>query len=126
MRTVTNWRIRREPEAWQRHAGRYNPGSQLIVRTKTARLIVPLGAGSSDDVEVFSEGGLLYIVTCNASLDYVGLETVPADPAEPEGAAFTDNVFFQGDEQIREVLGPRGLDLTPRTMARRLAQYLAC
>lgn len=121
MRTITNWRVRSEPYAWQRQAGRYNPGRQLIIKEKGYRRIVPIGAGSSDDVEVFRDGDLYYVVSMNAAYDYAGLETFPADPLAHQAGG---EIFLQADHEIREILGPRGLQLTPRTIARRLAEYL--
>jgi len=113
--------MRREPEAYRAAAGRYHPARQVVIETPKYRLIVPISAGGSDDVEVYREGSDYWIVTVNSSLGYAGLETVSADPT---ALANGRSVFLQHDHEIAEILGPRGTDLHVRTIARRLSAYL--
>lgn len=104
----------------QRQAGRYNPGLVLIYTdTNRRKQRVPLSAGYEDYIYVYREGEEIFALSLNHRLGYVGLEVFSGDPAEHVG-----EIFLQNDWEIEDVLGRKGLDLSPPTIVRRLAQYL--
>jgi len=102
-------------ETWQ--PGHYGPTQQITYRDKTGSYTVNISAGSSDSVDVFREGGVTYVLSINRSIGYVGVQ------AFKEGQDYGD-VFLQNDWEIREALGPRGLDLQDVTIARKLSEYI--
>lgn len=114
-------------ETWQR--GHFGPSRTVTVLDKDGMTMatMTLGAGSGDDVTVFTdqEGpSYYYVVSVNDRLPYVGLEVFgPHDDYESsEGAT----VFLQ-DWQVDDPsgpLGPRGAGLAPRTILKRLVQYI--
>lgn len=119
--------MRRESWESQRDAGRFNPASVLIYREshgrgKSRRECVHrlvLGKGDGDDFAFFRDGRYLLALSWRTGLDYVGLQVYSLDDGEECG----EDVFCQGEEHYREVLGPMGLELTPANMARRLFGY---
>jgi hypothetical protein len=114
MRTIHEYDIVNETDEEQRAAGRYNPG--LVLKINGRRL--PISAGYKDDIHIFDEHGIIFVLSINRGLDYVGVEAFEIDHDTPFG-----EVFLDCDHQIADVLGPRGLDLEPITMAKRLAEY---
>jgi hypothetical protein len=78
-----------------------------------------LNAGTSDRIYVFRESVCLYVLTVNRSLGYVGLDAYMPEEPEP-----INSVFLHIEQHIADVLGPEWEDLSPRTMALRLTDYL--
>jgi len=81
-----------------------------------------LGAGSSDSISVFLRGDLLYVVNVNHGLQYAGLQVFDLVNYGMDGCPIGE-VFLQTDYEIAGVLGPRGTDLSPRTIAKRLEAH---
>ena len=103
-------------ETWEEAgaAGRYNRGLVALFRDRTGNHRVPIGAGESDNVEVYRDHGLTYVVSRNHGLGYVGLEVF-------EGDAQVGETFLQVDYEIAELLGRDGLDRSGGWIARQLA-----
>jgi len=101
----------------QHAAGRYNPGLVVLFRDKTGKHHVHIGAGYSDDVEVYREGDETFVLSKNWRLDYVGLEIY-------RGSQQVGELFLQNSQDITDVLGARGLDLADYTIIKRMAQYI--
>jgi hypothetical protein len=72
MRTLKLHEYELDRETWeeQREAGRYNPATVVIWRGHR----YAIGAGSRDDVDLFEEGGALYVLARNSGLNYAGLQ----------------------------------------------------
>ncbi len=102
----------------QRTAGRYNPAKVCCFRLGPHKLAVVLGAGTSDDVDVFTHHGEGIILNSNRGLDYCGVEVYDREGKQ------VGSCFMQSDERIKEALGPRGLDLKDTTIATRLLDYV--
>ena len=109
MRTVKNYEA--EYSRFDRPAVTY--------RDKTGIHVVEINAGGlcKVDIEVFREQEYTYVLSWNSQHPYVGLERFLGH--EPKG-----NLSVGKHEAIEEILGKRGLDLTPMTMVKRLARYL--
>jgi len=106
-------------ETWdeQRDAGRYNPARQVRI---DGGPVLTIGAGDADSVDVFAEHGLYFVVSVNHGLEYCGLEIFDANGEQlKEG-----NVFLQADHEVSDALGPRGVDLCPMTIAKKLSAYV--
>src|SRR2546426_3512281 len=78
---------------------------------------VETGGLSNVEIEVFREREYTYILSWDPRFPYVGIERFLGH--EPQG-----NLFLGKREPIENLLGKRGLDLSPMTMAKMLAQYL--
>lgn len=111
---IPNYKIRKESFESQREAGRYNPGLELLI----GQVVMPLAAGSNDDIDVRTEGDEIYVLTRNYSLGYIGLEVFTK-----EGSQIGD-IFCQSEEEARELLGPNGLNYSVATCIRRLNNYV--
>ena len=116
--TTVRATFRHESIEEQIAGGRYNPGIIARVRLQDRCLRLPIGAGTQDEIEVFSTGDLIIVATKNDRLDYAGIEAFDLD-----GASAGD-VFTQSNDDAREMIGRKGVDYTLRTIARRLQEYL--
>lgn len=107
------------------------------IKVKVGRQWIELdsGTGSDDDVSVYRENFVVYVLAVNHGLPYVGLDIYDLDnrleeqrddgSGEPETILVLRPVpgweaFLQGSEQVEDALGKRGTDLAPTTMIRRL------
>ena len=117
MKTL-NFRTRIESWEAQANARRYNPAIEAVWRAFRKDYCVTLGCGSSDAIYAYREGNDAIFLTFNVPLDYCGV--IVYDMA----TGYTEEMFWQGQEQMEEVLGPRALDLTPSTIARRLYHHV--
>ena len=112
-------------ESWksQSKAGRLNPATVLLIRHKGKKVRCVLGCGSSDSISVFLRSDLLFVVNVNHGLQYAGLQVFDlADNYGMDGCPIGE-VFLQADYEIAGVLGPRGTDLSPLTIAKRLEPH---
>ncbi len=115
--------------SWKRQkaASQLNPGRVILFKFHNRRYVAPISAGGSDSVYAWRDGKEVTVLSMNERLGYVGIETFTL-----EGATFSDfspgryeakhvdELFLQSDEEVRETLGPRGLELSPATIVRRL------
>ncbi len=113
-----SFRLSDESVESQQQAGRYNPAQVCHFRIGAKHVSHTIGAGRSDDISVFTHGGLGVILTYNRRLDYVGLEVVDS------AGTLVGDVFLQGQEHYKITLGPKGLDLRETTIATRLMEYI--
>ena len=120
----------------QHVAGRYNPGLEITFRPTAQKETVtfPIGAGTRDQIDLFRSKGnkedshtdWYVFISFNRSLDYVGSEVFTWSDRENRWEAREDlSVFLQNEEQIKDILGPQGLDLCTHNIARRLLQRIS-
>jgi hypothetical protein len=112
MRTVKldAYEIERETYEEQNAAGRYHPAD--VITWQGQRYTI--GAGRADDVDLFTEGGALYVLARHWGLCYAGLQVFR--DGEEIANVFTD---------LEETAGPLN-DLTAINAAKRLANYGDC
>ncbi len=130
MKTI-NPNIVRESNARQSAAGRYNPASVALIYKDGRRYSLVLPCGDSDEVYFWQEGNEVQCLCVNTRHDYCGLtvyllgETVNkfSEKAQRFDGDETGSVFLQADHEIESALGRRGLDLSPGTIRKRLAEY---
>ncbi len=91
----------------------------ITYRDRTGMHVVVLNAGGlwNVEIEVFRENRYTYVLSWNDRHPYVGLERFL-------GQHRRGDLSFGKREAIEEVLGKRPFELTPITMAKRLARYL--
>ena len=75
-----------------------------------------LSAGTTDSLYVFQSGAVLYVLTVNLHLDYIGLDWYMGSEREP-----VDSIFLQGDA-IREMVCKDWNSLPLSSLATRLIQ----
>ena len=122
MRTIKrNWYAMGYDHDYARDHGMYNPPTRITMFDKDGVSFI-IGAGSNDEVTVLTEGtgpDRRYIVVCvSHGLRYAGIEIF-----DIYGVSCGD-LFLQYDHEVADILGPRGVDLTPITIAKRLIQYI--
>ena len=114
MKRVKNYEVRKESTEDAVRAGRFNPSLEIVFRDKAGIHTHKIGAGYSDELHVFREDGVTYVLARNNALPYVGLEAFEEDDK-------VGDIFLQ-EHQVSEVLGRD--DLAPITMVKRLQPYL--
>lgn len=123
-------KLGRECRQRQMDCGRHNPAWVAKILYKGKTHICVLGCGDSDDTYFWQDGDMVLALSMNERLGYCGLErfALQGTPNKyTDGRTFEaeemPGVFFQVDHEIESALGPRGLDLAPRTIRARLEQY---
>jgi len=114
MRKVNNYTIQKESFEDMNNAGRWNPCLEITFRDKAGIHTHKLSAGYQDDIHIYREHGITFILTSNPYLGYVGLEVF-------NGNKQAGDLFLEYHNLI-EVLGR--CDLAPFTMIRRLREYV--
>lgn len=95
--------------------------------TRTAKLInagsvielngttIPIAAGRSDQVHVFRESTVLYVLSINHRHEYIGLEIFDSVSGEEY-----DNIFFQCHGEIEKYLGLTWRERAPVSIVREI------
>ncbi len=86
-------------------------------RTGIHKVEIETGHLYNADIEIFREKGITYVLSWNPRFPYVGIEKFMGHDAKGK-------LFIHKKEAIEEILGEKGLDLTPMAMAKRLAKHL--
>ena len=114
--------------------GHYNYHHNAVIKYRGRSYELEHGSGSDDYDYAYMQGPRAYVLTINRRLPYVGLaefdltrEAEQTDDSEAGQAIWVwkpvAEAFFQ-EGQVEEVLGPRGVDYSERTILRRLLPYL--
>jgi hypothetical protein len=112
--TKINAPVRLMTHEEQRHYQLHNKGLMLDYQANSYFL----NAGTRDDIEAWQQGAGLYVLTINSYAGYVGLDSYAISKVEP-----INTVFLQ-DYEVDELLGSKWKDLSTRTIAMRLMEYL--
>jgi len=80
---------------------------------------IPIAAGRSDQVHIFKESTVLYVLSINYQHEYIGLESFAAKSGEEY-----DNMFFHNSSELKEYLGDKWEQMKPETIVKRLIRYL--
>lgn len=99
-------------ETWdeQRASGRYTAAQVVIWRGHR----YAIGAGTADDIDLFTEGGALYVLSRNHGLSYAGLQVFR------DGEEIADS-FTDDEDQADYING-----LSAVYAAKRLANWSDC
>lgn len=114
MKKVTRFSIAKESIEDMCSAGRYNPCLEITLRDLTGIHTHKINAGYSDEVRVYREATVTYVLCHNAGLGYFGLEAF-------EGSEKLGEVFIES-HQVKETIGRD--DLAPLNTIKRLAEYI--
>ncbi len=114
MRSVTSYKLGLESFESMCEARRENRAVTLTFKYKRNPYTYIIGAGTTDNVYVYNDNNLFYVLIINYNLGYCGLEIY--DPTHGQ----INDIFLQGNE-IEQV---GGLDLAPITIVKRLAQFM--
>lgn len=125
MQTVKNYT---KVSRWPR--GHYNPHDNLVVKYKGKKYELESGHGTRDALDIFRLKGtsLFYVVCVNTGIPYVGVAMYDLNhhdftSGEPTVKPVSE-VFLQESYQVEQALGKNGERLHPRTIAKRLNDYL--
>jgi hypothetical protein len=92
-----------------------NAGSVLMYGSTA----IPLGAGRSDSIHVFKESTVLYVLSTNSKLGYLGLEIFDASSGEEY-----EQIFLQYQWELEEYLGRDWEQMEPVAIIRKLVANL--
>jgi hypothetical protein len=92
-----------------------NAGSVIDYRGNT----IPLAAGRSDSIHVFKESTVLYVLSTNSKLGYLGLEIFDATSGEEY-----EQIFLQYEWELEEYLGRTWEEMEPVAIVRKLVANL--
>jgi hypothetical protein len=99
-----------------REFGLINQGLMIQCDTTSYRL----SAGTTDTIHIFKSSIVIYVLTVNYHLDFLGLDAYIGTETEP-----IDSIFLQGDSSIKECLGTNWHSLPLTSLATRLIQLFA-
>jgi hypothetical protein len=74
----------------------------------------PLSCGASDYLDVYREERKVYVLCRNFGLGYIGLEVINLENHTQK------DVFIQSQDEVREVLGKKGIDSAPYNIIKTL------
>ena len=80
---------------------------------------IPLGAGRSDRIHVIKESTVLYVLSTNSKLGYLGLEIFDAASGEEY-----EQIFLQNEWELKEYLGKEWEQMEPVAIVRKLVANL--
>ena len=80
---------------------------------------IPISAGRSDQVHIFQDSTVVYVLSINLLMEYIGLEIFDASSGEE-----FDNVFLQFEWELKEYLGSKWRGMTPVAIVRKLMTFL--
>jgi hypothetical protein len=112
--TKLNTPIRTMKLEEQRYYQLHNKGLMLDYQNNSYFL----NAGTRDDIEVWKHGAGLYVFTLNGYCGDIGLDAYMPNETEP-----INSIFLQ-EYEVDELLGKRWKDMSTRTIASRLMDYL--
>jgi len=78
-----------------------------------------LNAGTSDIIHPFTRSVVLFVLTINRGLGYIGLDAYM--PMEPEPI---NTIFLHSEQAIVGALGPKWTSMKPVSIATKLIDYL--
>ncbi len=79
-----------------------------------------LTGGTGDQVRVFAAGAIIYVLSLNRNLSYVGLDAYMGSETDPVAYA-----FMQYDWELEDYLGKNWRELSDEELATKLINHLA-
>jgi len=92
-----------------------NAGSVLMYGSAA----IPLGAGRGDRIQLFKESTVLYVLSQNSKLGYMGLEIFDSSSGEE-----FEQIFLQYPWELEEYLGSDWQEMEPVAIIRKLVSYI--
>lgn len=78
-----------------------------------------LSGGTNDTIFVFTQGVCIFVLTINKTAGYVGLNAYMTPEPDP-----INSIFLQSITDIRDTLGSKWEQLSPKTIVTKLINYL--
>ena len=82
-------------------------------------IIIPIAAGRSDQVHVFKEDAMLYVLSVNYRFEYAGIEIFDATTGEEFESIFVDNEW-----NLKEYFGSNWRHADPMMIAKKFREFL--
>lgn len=125
-------KILRESLERQRDGQRVNPASVAKLHYRQRVYMLPLSSGESDSVYFFRNGREVRVLSINERYGYCGMQVYELNDTESPyyrnakryEADQVAEFFSQSEDEMRELVGPRGLDYSPTTLVARLSEYV--
>lgn len=114
MRRVVNYQLRKESFQDMTDAGRYNRCIEITFHDKAGVHTHKLGAGSSDEIDIYREHSETFVLSRNRRLGYVGLQVF-------KGSDQVGDIFIE-PHQVDDTVGD--IELAAYTIIRRLLDYI--
>jgi hypothetical protein len=119
MRTFKNYRITNESWEEQAKAHRYNPAQVLrLFPSGVKEKRYTIDSGRDDNISVFRDGDMFYVLSINRHLPYVGIQVFDL---KCDGDVF--NSFLQED-QVEDTLGKDWDNKSEIWIAKVLSTYM--
>ncbi len=83
-------------------------------------VVIPIAAGRSDQIHVFKEDALLYVLSVNYRFEYAGLEVFDATTGEVH-----ESIFVENEWKLKEYFGAEWRDVAPITIVKKFREYLS-
>lgn len=114
MKRVTSFSITKETFDDMRKAKRFNPCLEITLRDRTGIHTHKIKAGYSDEIHLYRENGITYVLSRNHGLGYFGLEAF-------EGSDKLGEIFIES-YQVKETIGRD--DFAPFNTIKQMAEYI--
>jgi hypothetical protein len=82
-------------------------------------VIIPIAAGRSDQVHVFKEDALLFVLSVNYRFEYAGLEVFDAATGEEH-----ESIFVDSEWNLREYFGANWRDAAPMNIVKKFMEHM--
>lgn len=82
-------------------------------------VVIPIAAGRTDQVHVFKEDALLYVLSVNYRFEYAGLEVFDATTGEEH-----ESIFVENEWNLKEYFGRNWRDAAPTTIIKKFMEYM--
>jgi hypothetical protein len=82
-------------------------------------VIIPIAAGRTDQVHVFKEEALLYVLSVNYRFEYAGIEVFDATTGEEQESIFVDNEW-----NLKEYFGANWRDAAPMNIVKKFMEHM--
>ena len=114
MKRCKGYKIQKESLEDMRESGRFNRCIEITFKDLAGEHTHKIGAGYSDEIDVYQEESVTFLLSHNPGLGYFGLEMFEGD--EKVGDLFIDS------HQVKDTIGRE--DLSPFNTIKRMAEYI--
>lgn len=80
---------------------------------------IPIAAGRRDQVHVFKEDVLLYVLSINYRFEYAGIEVFDATTGKEH-----ESIFVENEWKLKEYFGAEWRDAAPITIVKKFREYM--
>jgi hypothetical protein len=114
MKKMTKYSINKESIEDMNRAKRFNPCLEITFQDQTGKHTHKINAGYKDQIHLYQEQEVAYVLSRNMSLGYIGIEAFTGDQKQGE-------IFLEA-HQVDEMFAQK--KSSPLTIIRRLKQHI--